>query len=184
MPDARSVSRATGPSFVLRPWREADAKALADAWSDPAIRQWTVVPEVADLAAAHRWIAGWEERRRLRLSLDLVAADPEDDRVLGEVGLTSFQGERRTARIGWWTAREERGQGVAAAVVSALTDWAHDGPLGLRVVIAEIGHGNQASIAVARRAGYRPLGPIGDSPTSLTLVSEVEGQSHGDDARV
>ena len=139
---------------------------------------------MADLSAAQHWIAGWDERRRLRLSLDLVAADPEDDRVLGEVGLTSFDDERRAARIGWWTAREARGQGVATAMVSVLTGWAHDGPLGLRAVVAEVGRGNQASIAVARRVGYRSLGPVGDSPTDLILVSQVEGHSCGAGARV
>ena len=146
-----------GRMVVLRPWRDGDAGDLVAAWADPEIRRWTAVPEPADLKAARRWIAGWDERRRRRLALDLVAADPADDRVLGEVGLSSFDDDRSAARIGWWTAPGERGRGVATAMVAAMTAWAHARPLGLQAVVAEVDEANPASLVVAHRAGYRPL---------------------------
>ncbi len=86
--------RAAGPaaavrrSACLRPWQVADAPALVAAWADPEIQRWTGVPDRRDLAAAERWIAGDEERRRRDLSLDLVVE--RDGEVAGEVGLSSI----------------------------------------------------------------------------------------------
>lgn len=134
------------------------------------------MPEQADLDVARRWISGWDERRRRRLALDLVAADPDDDRVLGEVGLSSFDDDRSAARIGWWTTPGDRGRGVATAMVTAMTVWAHDGPLGLRTVVAEVDEANPASLAVARRSGYRPLerpGGFARATTAQLLVSRA-----------
>ena len=45
-------------------------------------------------------------------------------------------------------------------MVRAMTDWAHDGPLALRVVVAEVDPANPASVAVARAAGYELLGKV------------------------
>ena len=160
-----------GATFVLRPWEPGDADDLVAAWADSEVRRWTSVPVVADLDEARRWIGGWEERRRLRLALDLVAVDPDDGRILGEVGLSSFDDLRRAARVGWWTAQPERGRGVASAMVVALTTWAHDGPLSLLVAVAEVDRRNPASVAVARRAGYRVLSEEGDA---LVLTSMAE----------
>jgi RimJ/RimL family protein N-acetyltransferase len=58
-------------AVALRPWRPADAPALAAAWADPDIARWTAVPEDRSVEAAARWIAGWDERRRRGLALDL-----------------------------------------------------------------------------------------------------------------
>jgi len=168
------VDRAGGSGVILRSWRDGDAGDLVAGWADPEIRCWTAVPEPADLEAARRWIAGWDVRRRRRLALDLVAADPVDDRVLGEVGLSSFDDDRSVARIGWWTAPGERSRGVATAMVAAMTAWAHDGPLGLRAVVAEVDEANPASLVVAHRAGYRPLerpGGTAHATTTPLLVS-------------
>ena len=42
---------------VLRPWRAADARALAAAWADPEIQRWTAVPDARGVGDAARWIA-------------------------------------------------------------------------------------------------------------------------------
>lgn len=170
------------PRFILRPWCEGDAGDLVAAWADSEVRRWTAVPQPADLKAAVRWIAGWDDRRRYHLALDLVAADPDDDRVLGEVGLSSFDDDRLAARIGWWTAPGERGRGLATAMVAALTNWAHNGPLGLRAVVAEVDEANSASLAVARKAGYRPVGSpdrITAGRPTLLLASRVPAAGDG-----
>ncbi len=191
MPGSLAAGSPGAAELVLRAWGDADAPALVAAWADPEVRRWTVVPEPADLDVARRWIAGWDERRRRRLALDLVAADPGDDRVLGEVGLSSFDDGRSAARIGWWTAPGARGRGVASAMVAALTAWAHDGPLGLRVVVAEVDEANPASVAVARRAGYRRLhrpGVLPGTGSTQVFVSQVgspeSGPERGPGARV
>ena len=108
--------------LVLRPWRLIDAPALVDAWADPEIQRWTGVPERRDLDAARHWIAGDEERRRRDLSLDLVVQ--RDQRVAGEVGLSSLDSEARTAEIGWWTTPRYRRRGVATVAAGLVVEWA------------------------------------------------------------
>jgi RimJ/RimL family protein N-acetyltransferase len=139
--------------LLLRAWRVDDAAALVAAWGDSEIQRWTGVPEPRDLAAAVRWIAGDDERRRRDLSLDLVVERRAE--VVGEVGLSSFDGGARTAEIGWWTAAEHRRQGVASAAAALLVDWVRK-ELGLTCV-ARCRADNPGSVAVAERAGAMVL---------------------------
>jgi RimJ/RimL family protein N-acetyltransferase len=140
----------------LRPWRLADAPALVRAWHDPDIIEGSRPPADRSPEAASRWIGGCDERRRLGVALDLVIADPADDRVLGEVGLSKLDPGRRAAVIGWWVHADERGRGVATDAITLFTQWAL-GPAGLRALFAEIATDNPASLRVAERAGYRQV---------------------------
>ncbi len=137
----------------LRPWRVDDAPALVAAWDDPEIRRWTAVPDVRDRAAAERWIAGADARRARWLSVDLVVEHQVE--VAGEVGLSSFDREARTVEIGWWTALDHRGHGLASHAARLLVRWA-TGSLGLTVV-ARCDADNPASVTVARRSGAMVL---------------------------
>jgi RimJ/RimL family protein N-acetyltransferase len=169
-----------------------DRDALVAAWTDPEIRRWTAVPDDADQACASRWIAGGDQRRDDGLALDLVATATDDGRILGEVGLWAFDRRRRAARIGWWTAAPERGRGVAATMVRMLTDWAHDGPLGLHAVVAEVDRANLASVAVVRAVGFDLLGrdpehvgpEAAPAPALLVFASLRTASGRGAPARV
>jgi RimJ/RimL family protein N-acetyltransferase len=59
-----------------------------------------------------------------------------------------------SAELAYWVRPEERGRGVAARSVRALTAWAHEHAGRTRVWL-EIEPGNEPSLGVARRAGYR-----------------------------
>jgi RimJ/RimL family protein N-acetyltransferase len=139
---------------VLRPWERADAPALVAAWADREIQRWTSVPERRDLAAAERWIAGDGARRERWLSLDLAVVVGSD--VVGEVGLSSFDRVTRTADIGWWTAPDNRGRGIATIAAGLLVAWATS-DLGLTAVIARCDARNPASVTVARGSGAMVL---------------------------
>ncbi len=175
-------SDSQGPQLVaegirLRPWVVDDRYALLEAWADPEVRRWTAVPDDVSPEAASRWIAGGGRRREEGLAIDLVGVSVDNGRILGEVGLSAFDTDRRAARIGWWTAASERGRGVATAMVRAMTDWAHDGVLDLRVVVAEVDPANPASAAVARAAGYELLGEVpGRLTDSWTTDDETVGR--------
>ena len=150
------VPRLAGPATLLRLWSVEDAPVLAAAWRDPAIRDRLEVPELADEAAAVRWISqrerAWAEGR----SVDLAVTDRLSGAVIGEVGLSRFDPVRRAALIGWWIAEGWRGRGRAGEAVRLLLDWVlSEGPLD--AVMAEIDSGNPASAAVARRAGMRQV---------------------------
>jgi RimJ/RimL family protein N-acetyltransferase len=180
--------------IVLRPWRadDADAAALAAAWADPEVAAHAAVPADAGPAAARRWVAGDEARRRRGLALDLViapapsgrpvsgggarAAAPEPGGVLGEVGLALVEGAgARRAELGFWLAPEARGRGVVTAAVRLLTAWAlapAAGPpgsgLGLRQVWARTTPGDRRAAGVLRRAGFDERGEAGGTTVWAT----------------
>jgi RimJ/RimL family protein N-acetyltransferase len=140
----------------LRPWTVADVPALVDAWSDPAVQQWTAVPAKRDEAAALRWIAGEQPRREAAIALDLVVApaDPDDPTVLGEVGLVPLAGGPSRAELGWWVGPRNRRRGIATRAVCLFAGWARDG-LGFDDLFAEVSADNPASVWVAEAAGLR-----------------------------
>ena len=139
----------------LRPWRSDDAPALAAAWADEAIRKWTAVPADPSEDHARRWIAGAELRRGQGVALDLVVspADPDDDTVLGEVGLVTMAGGPSRAEVGWWTGPAHRRQGVATRAVTLFAAWCRD-ELEIEL-FAEVDPDNPPSLWVAEAAGVR-----------------------------
>ncbi len=138
----------TDGEIVLRPWAAADAGALAAAWADPEIERWTAVPADRTPAAALRWIAGWEERRRRGLALDLVVARVgEPGVVLGEVGAVFVT---RPPQIGWWLLPAARGQGLATRAVRLFAERLREA--GGPELTAEVDPANPASVAVATAA--------------------------------
>ncbi len=151
----------------LRPWCLDDASALAAAWGDPTITAEATLPTDSTLAGAERWIEGAGERCRVGLAIDLAVADSADDRVVGEVGLTSIDPRRGAALIGWWVAEQERGRGVASTAVDGLAEWAlHEA--GFTALVAEISTDNEASQNVAERCGFEVLRPATlDRPAAL-----------------
>ncbi len=155
--------------ILLRHWSAGDAASLSAAWSDPEIARRLPVPDDPTEARAAAWIAGEAERRRLGLAVDLAVVDV-DDRVFGEVGLSSFDPDRSVALVGWWTAPGQRGRGVASAAVRLVTDWAL-GELGLGALVAEVDRDNAASLRVADRAGYRPLPDRPEGRVALVATS-------------
>ena len=148
------VPHLAGPTTLLRQWRVSDAPVLVAAWSDPEINERLSVPQPPDEAAARRWISQREQAWIDGRSVDLAITDPPSGTVIGEVGLNGFDAVRRAALIGWWIAEGWRGQGRASEAVRLVVAWVlSDSPL--EAVMAEIGAGNPASMAVARRAGLR-----------------------------
>lgn len=137
--------------LLLRPWRDADAPALAAAWADPEIARWTGVPAQRDAAAALRWIQGDDDRRAHGLSLDLVLG--VEGAIAGEVGLVAIDVVARTAEIGWWVAPSQRGQRLASRAAALLAGWAI-AELCVDTVLARCASVNPPSGAVAKRAGF------------------------------
>ena len=133
---------------VLRPWAPADAQALAAAWAEPDIARWTAVPADRSLAAAARWIEGWDVRRQRGLALDLVIVHVgQPGVVLGEVGAVFVT---RPPQMGWWLLPAARGQGLATRAVRLFADRLREA--GVPELTADVDPANRASIAVATAA--------------------------------
>lgn len=162
LPDPPLADPSVG--IVLRPWAAtpADAEALAAAWADPEIAAATRVPDDTSADAAARWIAREPARRAAGRSLDLVVAPlVGGDAVLGEVGLTTIDRERRRAEMSWWIAAGHRGRGLGGRAARLLADWALSPAGDFDQVWARIAPGNSASARVAAAAGLVELGPGG-----------------------
>ena len=139
----------TDGTLGLRPWVAADAAALAAAWADPEIARWTAVPDDRSETAAAAWIAGWDERRRRGLALDLVVTRVTDPAtVLGEVGASFLT---RPPDVGWWIVPAARRQGLATRAVRLFAERLRAAGAGPELV-ATVDPANAASVAVAQAA--------------------------------
>ncbi len=140
---------------MLRAWTERDVGALVAAWADPAIQQWTRVPQSRGPQDAQRWIGAEQLRRARGLAIDLVIC-PEGDpgTVVGEVGMVPLAGGPSRAELGWWVAPQHRRQGLATRAVRLFAGWLRD-ELGYHDLFAEVDVRNAPSVWVAESAGLR-----------------------------
>jgi RimJ/RimL family protein N-acetyltransferase len=134
----------------LRPWREDDADAVLAAQQDPEIKMWAGgrgVDSREDAVALLRRLTGSEDRA------SWAVVDPASDTLLGSVSVHSIDRAQAGASVGYWTAPDARGRGVAAVAVDAACRWVFDT---LAVERVELCHAveNPASGRVAEKAGF------------------------------
>ncbi len=153
-----SPPKLIGADVIMRPWAVDDAPALAEAWSDPDIAAGSNPPADRSVESARGWIEGAGLRTGAQLAMDLAASDPNDGRVLGEVGISRVDPVRRAALIGWWVAKDERQRGIASEAVSLVATWLLDEG-GFEALLAEIDDANEASKRVAAKAGFIEIRP-------------------------
>ncbi len=109
------------------------------------------------------------------------------DRVTGQyvigTGLHRFDWEKRRFEIGYWVRKSAQGKGIAQEAANALTRFAFNA-LAARAVAIDVAEGNEASMAVARRLGFRKEGetacdivlPSGEVVTRHVFVrTDLEG---------
>jgi RimJ/RimL family protein N-acetyltransferase len=137
-----------GPALVLRPWSDDDAGPLLDVYRDPAMRRWVAV-HVSTPEEAAAWVAaqqdGWHTGDRVSFAV-------LDDRHR-LVGCVALKKPHTKPEVGYWTAAQARGLGVATRAVDALSTWAFSA-YGLDRI--ELLHqvDNVASCRVAEKTGY------------------------------
>ncbi len=134
----------------LRPWRPDDVDAVWAAFQDPDLQLWN-----------GGGVATWEEAlalvsRRLDWSsgthASWVVVDAGDV-LLGSVSLHTIDRLQNDAEIGYWTAPEARGRGIAAVATDAACRWGFGA---LPIDRIELCHAveNAASGRVAEKAGF------------------------------
>jgi RimJ/RimL family protein N-acetyltransferase len=159
------------PALLLRPWQVADLPGLlaapsgirADSGVTAGPGRWTV-PRDDDEAAA--WLADRDRGWRSGDWLTLAVLD-QHARAVGQVGLKNRAGGRigdgGFGEIGYWTAADARGLGIAPAAVRAMTRWAFGSfsPDSLPLIMLVHDLDNTASCRVAEKSGYqlRELSP-------------------------
>ena len=161
--NGQSVTLSDG-HVTLRLWSRNDARFMAEASADEAIRRYNGVhdrrgrpaPPLSSRAAesaidqfALRWreFATTGAPRGVAFAIT-VARSGE---LVGCCGVDDWT-EEDVAQCGYWIAADARGRGYATRAVILLTGWLFE--LGAARVFLTILAGNEGSIAVARRAGF------------------------------
>ncbi|MEU9047490.1 MULTISPECIES: GNAT family N-acetyltransferase [unclassified Kitasatospora] len=143
----------TADGLQLRPFEDADAPALIEAYRDETLRRFTRNPVDSAEGAAH-WLAAQHEGRAAGTRYAFAVLDAGE--LVGNVVLKRGTPGGETAEVGYWTAGPARGRGVAPRAVEALTAWAfaafaEDGLC--RIDLLHEGD-NHASCRVAEKSGY------------------------------
>lgn len=149
---------------TLRPWSRDDAAFMAEAFADPAIRRYNGVHDrlgrpapplsVADAEAiidefASSWQAFATTERPSGVAFAITDARSGD--LVGCCGVDDWS-KADVAQFGYWLAPGARGRGYATRAAILLTRWLFE--LGAARAFLTIDAGNEASVAVARRAGF------------------------------
>jgi RimJ/RimL family protein N-acetyltransferase len=145
----------------LRPFAEADVDRVYEACQDEDIGRFTAtLPSPYTRADAMGWIAALDGRRRDGSGLDL-AIELDEVGLAGAIGLTTFDWDAATARVGYWVAPWARRRGAATCALRLISEYGL-GALGLRSITLETALENDASQRVAVRAGYAYVGTVDD----------------------
>lgn len=151
--------------ITLRPWAPGDARFLQEASADLPIQRYSMSRSQPFTSVEAREELRDDESYRLiadelgRPSGSLVIADAVTGAALGQCGIDGWS-HGDGAQIGYWLAPQARGRGFATRAVVRLTNWLFD--LGASRVVLTVAEDNQASIAVAQRAGLLLQGPTGE----------------------
>jgi MOSC domain-containing protein YiiM/RimJ/RimL family protein N-acetyltransferase len=149
----------TGDGLFLREWTQEDIVVMVRLFDEPEVARWTPLSSPFDLDAAQRYLdragAAREAGTRIQFAVGEVAGTGGGSAPRGEA-LAMLKGEdRRDVELGYAIGAAHRGRGLAVRSVRLLTDFAWT-TLGARRVVLRIEPDNDASSAVARRAGFTP----------------------------
>jgi RimJ/RimL family protein N-acetyltransferase len=148
----------TDGEIVLRPWEPRDAPAVTAACQDPEIPRWTVVPHKYTGRHAREFIFGTTADLASGRELALAIVDRED-RLLGALGISTFDWADLKGEIGYWMVAEARGRGIGARATRMLAVWALT-RLGLERLELLANPQNEASQRLAERAGFTREGTL------------------------
>lgn len=153
--------RLEGEGLVLREWTEADLDCMVSIFDDPTVAHRTPLPSPFTRTDAEMRLARGRQGDWLILAVTVDGREP-----LGEVLITA------SAHLGYSVGQQYRGQGLASRALRVLVGYAF-GVLGMQVVLLEIEPDNEASVAVARRAGFvissTPALSVEDKARTYTL---------------
>jgi RimJ/RimL family protein N-acetyltransferase len=149
LPGEPLVARTT----ALRPWRDSDLKPLVSACQDPEIPRWTRVPADYGEADGRRYLQQRYDMAFAGLAAAFAIVRAPDGELLGSISLMSIAWEHQRAEVGYWLAREARGEGHASRAVQLICAWGFQA-LGLERISLLASTENGASQRVAERAGF------------------------------
>lgn len=139
----------------LRPAHEADLPGILAIYNDAVLHStaiWNDTP--IDLANRRDWLADRQAK-----SYPVIVAAGSDDAVLGYASFGDFrpfEGYRISVEHSVYVAEAARGQGLGRMLLEALFEPAR--ALGKLVMIGGITAGNEASLVLHARLGFKQTG--------------------------
>jgi RimJ/RimL family protein N-acetyltransferase len=151
--------------FVLRPFREEDVAPDTEATEHESSARWLNTHTTGD---AKKDVAMYEAERTAGRMLVLTIAGAEHDRYLGAIALMTRPDQ--AGELAYVVAPAARGRALARRALQLLGNWAF-AELEMQRLQLRIDPENEASQAVARRAGYQREGV-------LRSANVVRGRRH------
>jgi ribosomal-protein-alanine N-acetyltransferase len=158
----------TSGTITMRPMRPSDAEDIYRAVQDPTIPKFTTVPEdyPIDLAiefAGKRAAASFvnktelvfviEDSRLSSVSGSGSSAYPYSNNFAGVMSLHSIDIPNHRAEIGYWLAKEARGNGICTKAAEMITEYGLM-TLGFKRIDGIVDVRNEPSKAALLKAGY------------------------------
>ena len=143
--------------LAVRKFCAADAKRLYENHKDEKVKQWMPCECYADVEEAGEAIAfysGCVEIEELPYVLAVVSK--QNGELIGDTGVNEVEGKPGEIEIGYIISDQNSGKGYATEVVSAMTAFAIS-KFGAKTLYGRVMHGNDASVKVLEKNGYRFL---------------------------
>lgn len=143
--------------LIIRKFTPDDAQCLYENHLENEMKQWIPNESYADLAEAQgaiKFYINCVEQCHLPYVLAVVLK--ETGELIGDVGVNEVEGNPQEVEIGYSICKKHSGKGYATELVGAMTDYIAK-TFGTSVLYGRIIHGNNASIKVMEKSGYRFL---------------------------
>lgn len=156
------VMLVNGPA-MLRGFRPEDVHGIVHGCSDPETAYWLgTLPQPYTTEDATGYLEHCAEQMASGHGAYWAVADPDNDQLMGSIGLDQIEHTTGSGHVGYWIAPTGRGRGVGTAALRAAVRHAavpvSDGGLGLRRLVLRAATENIASRRVAEKAGFLPVG--------------------------
>jgi ribosomal-protein-alanine N-acetyltransferase len=165
---------------VLRGFEATDLRMALDLSTDPYAPLVGTMPSHATEAEAADWIERQQSRWAEGAGFSFAIAEAATGRAVGAAGLWLRQLPEGRATAGYFVAPADRGHGLAAAALTAITAFGWTIPQLYRIELY-IEPGNSASVRTAENAGYLREGllrshtEIGGRRHDMLLFAAVRG---------
>jgi RimJ/RimL family protein N-acetyltransferase len=166
---------------TLRVWRNGDAAAITRMFRDPEAVAWTRAPSPYRQGDAFQWLASLPAQMRRGEALALAVTNASDGALLASIDLR-LGGEGR-GEFGYVVAAWARRRGIGTRALALYSRWAFES-LGLARLELLIQPGNEASLALGRRAGFvnegllRSHSVVRGERKDMVMMSLLPGEIH------
>jgi len=157
MLDGDRLPTLEGPRVRLRWLTDADAADLYAIFSHPDVTRFWSWPAYTELRQAEDLLADIQAHFEARTLFQWGIAERKTDHVIGTTTLWQIDEGNRRAEIGFALARSHWGEGYMLEALRTLLAWCFD-DLGLRRIEADVDPGNQGSLRLLERLGFRREG--------------------------